>query len=104
MAKKVGICAVAQTTFERNKKDIRFQGMAMDVIDALREQVDVTLPARNSQRGGLHPLTILRDDICDLFIGLGYEVAEGPELESERLNFDALNIPADHPAAGSTWA
>lgn len=62
------------------------------------EQVDVTLPARNYQRGGLHPLTILRDDICDLFIGLGYEVAEGPELESEWLNFDALNIPADHPA------
>ena len=64
----------------------------------IEEQVDVTLPARNSQRGGLHPLTILRDDICDLFIGLGYEVAEGPELESEWLNFDALNIPADHPA------
>lgn len=62
------------------------------------ERVDVTLPTRNSQRGGLHPLTILRDDICDLFIGLGYEVAEGPELESEWLNFDALNIPADHPA------
>ncbi len=64
----------------------------------IEEQVDVTLPARISQRGGLHPLTILRDDICDLFIGLGYEVAEGPELESEWLNFDALNIPADHPA------
>jgi len=64
----------------------------------IEEQVDVTLPTRNSQRGGLHPLTILRDDICDLFIGLGYEVAEGPELESEWLNFDALNIPADHPA------
>lgn len=64
----------------------------------VEERVDVTLPTRNSQQGGLHPLTILRDDICDLFIGLGYEVAEGPELESEWLNFDALNIPADHPA------
>ena len=64
----------------------------------IEERVDVTLPARNSQRGGLHPLTQLRDDICDLFIGLGYEVAEGPELESEWLNFDALNIPVDHPA------
>ena len=62
------------------------------------ERVDITLPTRRSQRGGLHPLTILRDDISDLFIGLGYEVAEGPELESEWLNFDALNIPADHPA------
>jgi phenylalanyl-tRNA synthetase alpha chain len=64
----------------------------------IEERVDVTLPTRMLQRGGLHPLTILRDDISDLFIGLGYEVAEGPELESEWLNFDALNIPADHPA------
>ena len=64
----------------------------------IEERVDVTLPTRMSQRGGLHPLTILRDDISDLFIGLGYEVAEGPELESEWLNFDALNIPVDHPA------
>jgi len=64
----------------------------------IEERVDVTLPTRITQRGGLHPLTILRDDISDLFIGLGYEVAEGPELESEWLNFDALNIPADHPA------
>ena len=64
----------------------------------IEERVDVTLPTRTSQRGGLHPLTILRDDICDLFIGMGYEVAEGPELESEWLNSDALNIPADHPA------
>jgi phenylalanyl-tRNA synthetase alpha chain len=64
----------------------------------IEERVDVTLPTRVTQRGGLHPLTILRDDISDLFIGLGYEVAEGPELESEWLNFDALNIPADHPA------
>lgn len=64
----------------------------------VEERVDVTLPARNTQCGGLHPLTILRDDIADLFIGLGYEIAEGPELESEWLNFDALNIPTDHPA------
>ena len=64
----------------------------------IEERVDLTLPTRMSQRGGLHPLTILRDDISDLFIGLGYEVAEGPELESEWLNFDALNIPEDHPA------
>ena len=64
----------------------------------IEERVDVTLPTRVSQRGGLHPLTLLRDDICDLFVALGYEVAEGPELESEWLNFDALNIPADHPA------
>jgi phenylalanyl-tRNA synthetase alpha chain len=64
----------------------------------LTEKVDVTLPGRRTLKGGLHPLTILTNEISDLFIGLGYKVAEGPELESEWLNFDALNIPADHPA------
>lgn len=62
------------------------------------ERVDVTLPSRRTQKGGLHPLTILTNEISDLFLGLGYAVAEGPELESEWLNFDALNMPADHPA------
>ena len=64
----------------------------------LTEKVDVTLPGRRTLKGGLHPLTILTNEINDLFIGLGYKVAEGPELESGWLNFDALNIPADHPA------
>jgi len=62
------------------------------------ERVDVSLPARRGLQGGLHPLTILTNEICDLFLGMGYRVAEGPELEAEWLNFDALNIPADHPA------
>ena len=64
----------------------------------LTEKVDVTLPTKRTLSGGLHPLTLLTNEICDLFIGLGYQVEEGPELESEWLNFDALNIPADHPA------
>ena len=64
----------------------------------VEERVDVTIPARRSPKGGLHPLTILTNEICDLFLGMGYRVAEGPELEAEWLNFDALNIPADHPA------
>jgi len=62
------------------------------------ERVDVTLPTKRSLTGGLHPLTLLTNEICDLFLGLGYQVAEGPELEAEWLNFDALNIPQDHPA------
>ena len=64
----------------------------------IEERVDVTIPARRRPQGGLHPLTILTSEICDLFLGMGYRVAEGPELEAEWLNFDALNIPADHPA------
>ncbi len=64
----------------------------------LAERVDVSLPTKRGSAGGLHPLTILTNEISDLFVGLGYTIAEGPELESGWLNFDALNIPADHPA------
>ena len=69
-----------------------------DLRVLVEEKVDVTLPLDRTSRGGIHPLTSLREDISDLFIGMGYEVAEGPEIEAEWLNFDALNIPADHPA------
>jgi phenylalanyl-tRNA synthetase alpha chain len=65
----------------------------------LREEVvDVTLPSDRLRRGALHPLSILKNEISDFFIAQGYGVAEGPELEAEWLNFDALNMPADHPA------
>ncbi|MBC7463219.1 MAG: phenylalanine--tRNA ligase subunit alpha [Actinobacteria bacterium] len=64
----------------------------------LEEVVDISLPTRRTPRGGLHPLTLLRNEICDYFIAQGYGVAEGPELEAEWLNFDALNMPPDHPA------
>jgi phenylalanyl-tRNA synthetase alpha chain len=65
----------------------------------LREEaVDVTLPWDRHPRGALHPLTAIQERIADLFIGMGYEVAEGPEVEAEWLNFDALNIGPDHPA------
>jgi phenylalanyl-tRNA synthetase alpha chain len=62
------------------------------------ERVDVTLPWDRRPRGARHPLTTLMEDIGDLFIGMGFEVAEGPELESEWYNFDALNFVPDHPA------
>lgn len=64
----------------------------------IEERVDVTLPTDRSPRGALHPLTILSHEISDFFVGMGYTVQEGPELEASWLNFDALNIPADHPA------
>lgn len=81
--------------FEKRTRELE---AARDARVLLEERVDVTMPARKVLKGGLHPLTILTNEISDLFIGLGYQVAEGPELESEWLNFDALNIPADHPA------
>ncbi|MFE9657033.1 phenylalanine--tRNA ligase subunit alpha [Micromonospora sp. NPDC006431] len=66
----------------------------------VEERVDVTLPYDRRPRGARHPLTVLMEQISDLFIGMGYEIAEGPEVELEWTNFDALNIPADHPARG----
>jgi phenylalanyl-tRNA synthetase alpha chain len=62
------------------------------------ERVDVTLPFDRHPRGARHPLTTLMEHIGDLFIGMGYEIAEGPEVESEWHNFDALNFIPDHPA------
>jgi phenylalanyl-tRNA synthetase alpha chain len=64
----------------------------------VEEAVDVTLPADRRPRGARHPLTTLTERIGDLFVGMGYEVAEGPEAELEWFNFDALNMAADHPA------
>ena len=62
------------------------------------EAVDVTMPWDRRPRGARHPLTTLMERIGDLFIGMGYEIAEGPEIELEWANFDALNIAPDHPA------
>jgi phenylalanyl-tRNA synthetase alpha chain len=62
------------------------------------ESVDVTLPWDRRLEGARHPLTTIQERISDVFIAMGYEVAEGPEIESEWYNFDALNIGVDHPA------
>jgi phenylalanyl-tRNA synthetase alpha chain len=62
------------------------------------ERVDVTLPADRITGGARHPVTMLADKLADVFVAMGYEVAEGPEVEGEWFNFDALNIPPDHPA------
>ena len=68
----------------------------------LAERVDVTLPVEVAPVGAVHPITALMDQLEDVFIGMGWEIAEGPELEAEWLNFDALNIGPDHPARGTT--
>lgn len=62
------------------------------------ERIDVTEPGVKYKKGGLHPLTIIRRDIERIFMSMGFAIAEGPEIETEFYNFDALNIPADHPA------
>jgi phenylalanyl-tRNA synthetase alpha chain len=61
-------------------------------------KVDLTLPGKNTERGHLHPLTIVRREIEDIFISMGYAVATGPEVEDPYHNFEALNTPSDHPS------
>jgi phenylalanyl-tRNA synthetase alpha chain len=60
--------------------------------------VDVTLPGRRPRAGGLHPVTIVRRRIEQIFLRMGYSIADGPELENDHYNFEALNFPPDHPA------
>lgn len=62
------------------------------------ETIDVTLPAKKAEIGHRHPNTIALEEMERIFIGMGYEVVEGPEVEKDYYNFEALNIPADHPA------
>jgi phenylalanyl-tRNA synthetase alpha chain len=63
-----------------------------------QESLDVTLPGRRVRYGRLHPVTQVREEICRIFAGLGFSVVEGPEVELDYYNFEALNIPKDHPA------
>lgn len=63
-----------------------------------KEAIDVTLPAKKIQIGHSHPCSLALREIEDIFVGMGYEVADGPEVEYDYYNFEALNIPADHPA------
>lgn len=62
------------------------------------ETIDVTLPGKSVKIGNKHPLTIVLDELKDVFIGMGFQIAEGPEIETDYYNFEALNIPKDHPA------
>ena len=62
------------------------------------EKVDVTVPTTRAQAGALHPITSLMESISDIFLGMGWEIEDGPEVEAEYFNFDALNFLPDHPA------
>ena len=77
----------------------RLRALEEAALDAdLARVVDVTLPARGRRLGTIHPLTLVRREIEQIFLGLGFEVRTGPWIETEWHNFDALNTPADHPA------
>ena len=63
-----------------------------------KEQIDISLPGRTIERGGENPFHIIIDEVTRIFIGMGFDVAEGPEVEEDLYNFELLNIPKDHPA------
>ena len=64
----------------------------------LAETIDITMPGKKIAEGGLHPLSIVLDDMLDIFRSMGFDVVDGPEVETDYYNFEALNVPADHPA------
>ena len=62
------------------------------------EKIDISLPAVTVKEGNLHPITLVRNQIIDIFAGMGFEIFEGTEIETDYYNFTALNTPQDHPA------
>ena len=62
------------------------------------ERIDVTLPGRHASSGSKHPVSLIIEEVCEIFAGLGFAVAEGPEIEHDWYNFEALNFPPEHPA------
>ncbi len=62
------------------------------------ETLDVTLPGKSAEAGGLHPLSVVLEDLIDIFRSMGFDVVDGPEVETEHYCFEALNVPKDHPA------
>ncbi len=62
------------------------------------EAIDITLPAKSSEKGALHPITLIKNELINAFIGMGFEVYEGPEIEEDYYNFQMLNIPPEHPS------
>lgn len=85
----------------KGKLDAAFK-IAFSKLEALDDKdftgIDVTLPGRPAKRGSLHPITQVTNDVCDIFLRLGFDIAEGPEVETDYYNFEALNIPKYHPA------
>lgn len=80
---------------EQRVRQVKEQAKANALKD---EWTDITLPGSRRERGRAHPLTLVIDEIIDVFWGMGFEIARGPEIEDDYHNFEALNIPKDHPA------
>jgi phenylalanyl-tRNA synthetase alpha chain len=88
----------------RDRLEAAFEEKSISLRDKLKkdrlasEKIDVSLPGRRTPKGTKHPVTLVIEEISDIFAGLGFMVAEGPEIEQDYYNFEALNFPKDHPA------
>ncbi|CAJ1502529.1 phenylalanine--tRNA ligase subunit alpha [[Mycobacterium] burgundiense] len=94
--KRVNVArGAAQQLFEDRLAVLRAE---RDAAVLVSERIDVTLPSTRQPTGARHPITILAEHVADTFVAMGWELAEGPEVETEQFNFDALNFGPDHPA------
>lgn len=84
-----------ETTLDNKKSSLR---IAEKNLKLASETIDISLPGSSSGSGARHPLTRVIDEICEVFLNLGYQIAEGPEIELDRYNFELLRIPEGHPA------
>ncbi|MCK5913383.1 MAG: phenylalanine--tRNA ligase subunit alpha, partial [Desulfuromusa sp.] len=84
-----------EDSFVARQVELQQQNIAAKLAS---ERIDVTLPGRKTATGSLHPVTLVTDEVVDIFTRLGFAVEEGPEIEQDFYNFEALNIPKDHPA------
>jgi phenylalanyl-tRNA synthetase alpha chain len=83
-----------EAAFEEKKTDLE-RGLALSLQ---RDSLDITLPGQQFPLGSLHPTTQALEEICGIFSSMGFQIVEGPEVEWDYYNFEALNMPADHPA------
>ena len=94
----------AKVNVAKSEMEALFEANRTRIVNAeieakiAKEAIDVTLPGKNLASGSIHPLTQTIQELEDLFIGMGYEVATGPEVEEDLYNFELLNLPQDHPA------
>ncbi len=84
-----------EESISKKGEELKNAAMAQKLKD---EAIDVTLPGKKQELGHKHPLTLVLDDIKQMFLGMGFDVVKGPEVETDYYNFEALNIPKDHPA------
>ena len=85
----------AEERFALREEELKEKELAEKIAG---EKIDVTMPARFVKSGSMHPVSLVRKELIDIFSGMGFNIYEGPEIEQDYYNFQALNIPADHPA------